>query len=153
LVDLGLYAIQGARRVFGSDPVSVTAQGYVFQPEIFKGIYETVTWQMRFPEGGLSNHSTSYSTYVDRLYASAQKGWWRLRPAFNATGAQAESSEGVITVEVPAYQQTAQMDDFALAIKNNKETLAPGEEGLKDLKIIQAIFKAAKQGKEVEVVY
>jgi len=153
LVDLGLYAIQGARRVFGADPVSVTAQGYVFQPDIFKGIYETVTWQMRFPEGGLSNHSTSYSTYVDRLYVSAKKGWWRLRPAFNATGAQGESSEGPITVEAPAFQQTAQMDDFAQAIKQDGQTLATGAEGLKDLKIIEAIFKAAKTSKEEEVEY
>lgn len=153
IVDLGLYAIQGARRVFGTDPVSVTAQGYVFQPDIFKGIYETVTWQMRFADGGLSNHSTSYSTYVDRLYASAQRGWWRLQPAFNATGAQGITSEGPMTVTAPSYQQIAQMDDFALAIKENKATLAPGEEGLKDLKILEAIFKAAESGRSVEVGY
>jgi predicted dehydrogenase len=153
IVDLGLYAIQGARRVFGTDPVSVTAQGYVFQPDLFKGIYETVTWQMRFPDGGLSNHSTSYSTYVDRLYASAQRGWWRLQPAFNATGAQGVTSEGPMEVKAPNYQQSAQMDDFAKAIKENGTTLAPGEEGLKDLKILEAIFKAAKSGKSTEVVY
>lgn len=153
LVDLGLYAIQGARRVFGTDPVAVSARGYVFQPDIFKGIYETMVWQMRFPENGLSNHSTSYSTYVDRLYASAQRGWWRLQPAFNATGAQGETSDGPMNIEVPPYQQTAQMDDFALAIKNKEETKAPGAEGLKDLRILEAIFKAARTGKEAEVEY
>ncbi|MCB0634341.1 MAG: Gfo/Idh/MocA family oxidoreductase [Lewinella sp.] len=153
IVDLGLYAIQGARRVFGTDPVSITAQGYVFQPDIFKGIYETVTWQMRFPDGGLSNHSTSYSTYIDRLYASAQRGWWRLQPAFNATGAEGMTSDGPMELTAPAYQQTAQMDDFAMSIKENRATLAPGEEGLKDLKILEAIFKAAKSGKSTEVVY
>lgn len=153
LVDLGLYAIQGARRVFGTDPIRVTAQGYVFQPDIFKGIYETMTWQMRFPDGGLSNHSTSYSTYLDRLYASAERGWWRIQPAFNATGASGETREGPMNIEAPAFQQTAQMDDFAMAIKENKATKAPGEEGLKDLKIIEAIFKAAKTGKETEVEY
>lgn len=153
IVDLGLYAIQGARRVFGTDPVSITAQGYVFQPDLFKGIYETVTWQMRFPDGGLSNHSTSYSTYVDRLYASAQRGWWRVQPAFNATGAAGETSEGMMNIEKPAYQQTAQMDDFAQSIKENRDSLAPGEEGLKDLKILAAIFKAAESGKSVSVEY
>ena len=153
LVDLGLYAIQGARRVFGTDPLRVTAQGYVFQPDIFKGIYETMTWQMSFPEGGLSNHSTSYSTYLDRLYASAERGWWRLQPAFNATGAKGETPDGTMQIEAPPFQQTAQMDDFALAIQENKATEASGEEGLKDLKIIEAIFKAAKTGKETEVEY
>jgi predicted dehydrogenase len=153
LVDLGLYAIQGARRVFGTDPIRVTAQGYVFQPDIFKGIYETMTWQMRFPDNGLSNHSTSYSTYLDRLYASAERGWWRLQPAFNGMGASGETREGPMEIDAPKFQQTAQMDEFALAIKDNKATIASGEEGLKDLKIIEAIFKAAKTGRETEVEY
>ena len=153
LVDLGLYAIQGARRAFGTDPLRVSAQGYVIQPEIFNGIYETVTWQMQFPGGGLSNHSTSYSTYVDRLYASAQRGWWRLQPAFNATGAKGEHSDGTMSFDAPQYQQTAQMDDFAQAIKKDTEPAASGEEGLKDLKIIEAIFKAAGSGRVEEVIY
>lgn len=151
LVDLGLYAMQGARMVLGEMPTHVTAQGYNVHPEVFKGIYESVTWQMQFPSGATSNHSTSYSTYVDRMYASAEKGWFELRPAFNAVGAAGQTSDGPLHFATPPFQQIAQMDDFALAIKEDKATLAAGTEGLKDLRIIEAVFRAIESGKVEEV--
>ena len=45
-----------------------------------------------------------------------------------------------------ANQQARQMDDDALAILNNTEVLVPGEEGLRDIRIVKAILaSAAKQ--------
>jgi glucose-fructose oxidoreductase len=41
------------------------------------------------------------------------------------------------------------MDDDALAIKNNQAVMVPGEEGLKDIRIVEAIYKSAKTGKPV----
>ncbi|NRB47368.1 MAG: Gfo/Idh/MocA family oxidoreductase [Saprospiraceae bacterium] len=151
LVDLGLYAMQGARMMLGELPTHVTAQGYTMQKDIFKGIYETVSWQMHFPSGAISNHSTSYSTYVDRLYASAQRGWVELKPAFNAVGAAGQTSDGPMHFATPPYQQIAQMDEFAESIKAGKRSIAKGEEGLKDLRIIEAIFRACESGKLEEV--
>lgn len=151
LVDLGLYAMQGARMMLGEMPTRVTAQGYTMQKDIFKGIYETVSWQMHFPSGAISNHSTSYSTYVDRLYASAQRGWVELKPAFNAVGTAGQTSDGPMHFATPPYQQIAQMDEFAEAIKQGKKSIAAGEEGLKDLQIIEAIFRACESGKLEEV--
>lgn len=151
LVDLGLYAMQGARMVLGEMPSQVTAQGYTRQKDIFKGIYETVSWQMHFPSGAISNHSTSYSTYVDRLYASAQSGWVELKPAFNAVGTAGQTSDGPLHYATPPYQQIAQMDEFAESIKQGKKSIAAGEEGLKDLRIIEAIFRACTSGKMEEV--
>jgi predicted dehydrogenase len=78
IVDLGLYAIQGARRVTGEEPVRVQAQAFTLDKNVFKGIPETVFWQMEFPGGALSNSSTTYTSYVDRLYATAEKGWFSL---------------------------------------------------------------------------
>ncbi len=151
LVDLGLYAMQGARMMLGEMPTHVTAQGYTLQKDIFKGIYETVTWQMHFPSGAISNHSTSYSTYVDRLYASAQRGWVELQPAFNAVGTGGQTSDGPLHFATPPFQQIAQMDEFAESIKNGKRSIATGEEGMKDLRIIEAIFRAAESGKMEEL--
>ena len=36
------------------------------------------------------------------------------------------------------------MDDDALSIINNTDMLVPGEEGMKDIKIVEAIYKSAK---------
>ena len=153
IVDLGVYAIQGARKLIGEDPIRVTAQGSIRHPEVFKDIYETVTWQFEFPSGALSNSSTTYSYYVDRMYASGSQGWVELKPAFNATGAQGKTDKGVLSFDTPPFQQIAQMDEFALSIHHGTKTRASGEEGLKDLKIIQAIFEAADSGREVEIAY
>jgi len=70
IMDLGVYAIQGARRTIGEDPVAVTAQGFVRDKVVFKDIYESMFFQMEFPGGALSSSSTTYTSYVDRLYAT-----------------------------------------------------------------------------------
>ncbi|MFN8355754.1 MAG: Gfo/Idh/MocA family oxidoreductase [Spirosomataceae bacterium] len=153
IMDLGVYAIQGARRTIGEDPVRVTAQAYVRDTAVFKGIYETVQFQMEFPGGAISNSTTTYTSYVDRLYATTGYQWFGLQPSFNATGAKGESSEGKIEFQTPPFQQIRQMDDFADCILNNKPSVATPEEGLKDLQIIEAILKAAQTGKHADVNY
>ena len=74
---------------------------------------------------------------VDRLYATAQKGWFELRPSFNALGLQGNTSNGPITVKVPPFQQIAQMDDFADCILKNRKSIVSGEEALKDIKLLE----------------
>ena len=151
IMDLGVYAIQGARRVVGEVPVAVTAQGYVRDKTIFKDIYETMMFQMEFPGGAISNSTTTYTSYVDRLYATTGYRWFGLHPAFNATGATGDSSEGKISFPTPDFQQIRQMDSFAQSIFDNTEPLASGGEGMKDLRIIEAIKNAANTGKRVEI--
>ncbi|MBU1822180.1 MAG: gfo/Idh/MocA family oxidoreductase, partial [Bacteroidetes bacterium] len=79
--------------------------------------------------------------------------WFGLQPAFNATGATGDSSAGKISFDTPAYQQIRQMDAFAQSIIDNTEPLASGEEGLKDLRIIEAIKQAADTGERVKIEY
>jgi len=151
LVDLGLYAIQGARRVVGEEPVSVRAQAFNTAPEIFRGIPETVLWQMQFPGGAVANSSTSYSAYVDRLYAAAERGAFGLGPAFNAVGTQGYSPEGAMQFDTKKYQQTDQLDDFADCVLTGRQSVVSGEEALKDLRIIEAVWKSIETAKEVKV--
>ncbi|MGB4400530.1 MAG: gfo/Idh/MocA family oxidoreductase, partial [Daejeonella sp.] len=49
--------------------------------------------------------------------------------------------------------QTVQMDEMAGIILDGKQPIVPvdGEEGLKDLKIIDAIYSAVKTGKKVSL--
>jgi len=153
IMDLGVYAVQGARRTIGELPVAVTAQGYVRDTAVFKGIYETVSFGMEFPGGAISNSSTTYTSYVDRLHATTGYQWFGLQPAFNATGARGDSLKGKIEFPTPAYQQIAQLDAFAGSILDTTPVVASGEEGKIDLKIIEAIVRAADTGRKVQVVY
>ena len=42
------------------------------------------------------------------------------------------------------------MDDFAKCIKNNSATTVPGEMGMRDMEIIEAIYESAQTGKEIK---
>jgi glucose-fructose oxidoreductase len=44
------------------------------------------------------------------------------------------------------------MDDDALAIKEKSKPLVPGEEGLLDIRVVEAIFQSAELGgKEITI--
>ena len=48
-------------------------------------------------------------------------------------------------------QQAKQMDDDAKSIKQGKAVLVPGEEGLRDIRIVEAIHASAKTGQAVNL--
>ena len=151
IMDLGVYCIQGARRTVGELPNAVTAQGFVRDEKVFKDIYEMVMFQMEFPGGAVSNSTTTYSSYVDRLHVTSGYQWYGLQPSYNATGAQGETFEGKLNYQTPEFQQIKQMDAFAQDVMNQRTPEASGVEGMIDLKIIEAIVKAAQTGKRVQL--
>jgi predicted dehydrogenase len=152
IMDLGVYAIQGARRTLNELPNSVLAQGFVSDKNIFKGIYEAMMFQMTYPSGAISNSDTTYGAFFDRLYATTASEWFELRPSFGAGLATGNSSKGKIEFKRASFQQIKQMDAFAENIVKNTPVLASGEEGLIDMKIIEAIKKSAdKGGKRIEI--
>ncbi|MBK8501266.1 MAG: Gfo/Idh/MocA family oxidoreductase [Saprospiraceae bacterium] len=152
IIDLGLYAIQAARRTKGALPVKVRANGQIIRKELFKGVYENMFWQLEFPDGTVCNSSTSYSTYVDRFFASQKSQWYELNPAFNGIGAKGNSHEGPLVVNsIAEFQQIAQMDEFVESIKADRPSLAHGAEGVIDVKIVEAVIASADKRDEVEI--
>jgi glucose-fructose oxidoreductase len=67
-------------------------------------------------------------------------------------GVRAKTPQGEIynDYQIP-WQQAKQMDDDSESIMQNKPMLAPGEEGLRDIKILEAIYKRAASGKRLNV--
>jgi predicted dehydrogenase len=151
IMDLGVYAIQGARRTVGQDPVAVTAQAFTFDKEHFKDIHETLFWQFEFPDGIVSTSTTSYSAYVDRLYATCERGWFEVSPAYNAVGTKGRTGKGEMSFATKKYQQIDQLDDFALAVRNKTQPAATGAEGLKDIRLVEAILRAAETGNRIKL--
>jgi predicted dehydrogenase len=153
IIDLGLYAIQAARRTKSALPVKVRASGKTIRTDLFRGIYEYMFWQLEFPDGTVCNSSTSYSTYVDRFFASQKSQWYELNPAFNATGARGKSHNGALTVtNLPDFQQIAQMDEFVESVRTDRPSIAHAAEGVIDIKIVEAVIESADKGDEVEMV-
>ncbi len=145
LLDVGVYAIQGARYTIGEEPVRVRASGHNTRPDIFTEIYETILWDMEFPGGAVSTHSTSYSANSNRLYMMAPRGWARIEPSFMYDGQSGQTNEGPMNFP-EAVQQALQMDDFARCIAENETSRVSGEEGLKDMKVIEAIYRSIDRG-------
>lgn len=150
MMDVGIYAIQGARYGTGEEPVSVTAQEFKTDPEKFREVDEIIFWQMEFPSGAVSASTTSYASGFDRLYISAEDGWLELQPAFGYGPQAGKTSKGPL--EFPQItEQAAQMDDFAKCVIENRESSVNGEEGLKDLKVIEAIYRSIASGKKENI--
>ncbi|WP_029268583.1 Gfo/Idh/MocA family protein [Flavobacterium sp. KJJ] len=153
LMDLGVYCIQASRYVLGEEPIAVTAQlGKVYNEQIFSETEESISWQMEFPSGAVSNCTTSVNFNTDRFYASADEGSFELSPALSYGPFQGKSTNGPLKFPVINQQQT-QMDEIAKILLENKKlpNHITGEEGLKDIKVINAIYKAAETGKKIIV--
>ncbi|MFN8253540.1 MAG: Gfo/Idh/MocA family oxidoreductase [Ferruginibacter sp.] len=154
LMDVGIYCLQAICYVAGSNPVAVTAKTYpVTDKEKFLDIEEALDFEMEMPGGLLGKCRTSYSNNKSYLQVNCEKGWVRLEPAYFYGGLKFTSSDGRQFELPPFSQQAKQLDAMALAVKNNEQSKTPGEMGLRDMKIIEAIYKAAETGKKMEVVY
>jgi predicted dehydrogenase len=103
---------------------------------------------MEMPNGLKAECKTSYTDNLNYLKAEAADGFFELQPAFNYSGLKGKTTNGIIEY-APMSQQAKQMDEFALAIKNNRPTIVPGELGRRDVKIIAAIYEAMNSGKRV----
>ena len=153
LMDLGVYCIQASRYILGEEPIAVTAQfGKVYNKQIFSETEESISWQMEFPSGAVSNCNTSVNYNIDRLFASADEGFFELSPALSYGPFEGKSSKGPLKFPVINQQQT-QMDEIAKVLLENKKlpNHITGEEGLKDIKVINAIYKAAETGEKVSL--
>jgi predicted dehydrogenase len=88
---------------------------------------------------------------VDRLYASCERGWFEVSPAYNAVGTGGRTGTGPMTFPTKNFQQIDQLDDFALAVRNKTQPAATGAEGLKDMRLIDAIRRAAETGNRIKL--
>lgn len=149
LMDIGIYAINGARYMVGEDPVWVTAQETKTDPVKFKdGVDETIQFQLGFPSGTVASCLSTYQmNHLDRFFMTGEQGFAELQPATGYGPIRGRTHEGELT-QPHATHQTIQMDEMAGILLDGKKPVVPvdGEEGLKDLKIIDAIYAACESG-------
>jgi glucose-fructose oxidoreductase len=154
LYDMGVYAIQGARFGVGAEPIAiVSAKTSATRPDIYKnGLDETTEAVLQFPGGIMADIKTSFGENFNYLNVKLEKGELDVRPYQSYAGVRAKSPLGEIynSYQVP-WQQAKQMDDDALAITQRKPVLVPGEEGLRDIRIVEAIYKSAASGQRVNL--
>ena len=154
LGDMGVYAIQGARLGAGMEPIGIiSATTSTTRPEIYKnGLDETVVAKIAFPKNLIAEIKTSFGENINSLLVSGEKGDLNMNPFSAYAGVKGSSPAGVINFpyEVP-WQQAKQMDDDAKAIMEGKPMIAPGEEGLRDIRVVEAIYKSAASGRSIAI--
>ncbi|MDP4024542.1 Gfo/Idh/MocA family oxidoreductase [Methylobacterium sp. NEAU 140] len=160
LPDIGLYCLNGTRALLGEEPESVTAQ--IFSPPDdpkFREVEESVSFTLRFPSGVIAQCMTSYGVHEARsLTVHTQGGAIDLQNAFayrgqrlfvaHPDGRSAARDEKVLA---PKNQFALEIDHFSRCIQDNLRPRTPGEEGLQDQVLMEAIYEAARTGAPVKV--
>ena len=151
MYDMGVYPLNAARYSTGLEPIAVTATTSTTRPKIYHEVEETVVFNLEFPDGVTARCETSFGKGLNDLRVTCAKGWYELSPFQSYSGVQGVTSDGVKLNAYIANEQATQMDDDALSIINSSRVLVPGEEGLKDIRVVEAVHRSAEEKKRVVI--
>jgi len=154
MMDIGIYALNASRYLTGEEPKEVNAMIHNTPGDPrFKEVEEHITFQLRFPSGILANCSSSYGYFHQSHYrvmgTDARLG---VDPATWYSGLRLwiERDNVIEQRDLPSVDHFAtEMDHMSDCIMQNQQPLTPGEEGLRDLTIIHAIYESARSQKMV----
>lgn len=151
MYDMGVYSLNAARYSTGLEPVAVSATQSTTRPAIYKEVDETMRFALEFPDGITADCETSFGKNMNDLLVTCEKGWYKLSPFQAYSGIDGVTSDGLkLNTSIP-NEQAKQMDDDALAILQDKPVWVPGEEGLKDIRVVEAIYRSAAEKRRVAV--
>ena len=156
IYDIGVYCINAARYLMGEEPVAVSAVATRSADPRFKEVDETMIGTMRFRDERLASFTCSFGA-ADRstFTLTGTKGSITLDPAY-------EYAEGLAYVlkvrESERKKRFAKSDQFAPelvyfsdCIRRNRDPEPSGEEGLADLRIIEAMLRSQRTGRWVSL--
>lgn len=160
LPDVGIYCLNAARFLSGEEPVEVF--GATFQPQgepRFAEVEATCTFTLRFPSGLLATCNTGYAAHSSQfLRLEGSEAWAELNPAFAYNGLKlrmgklVDGKNTVLEPNIMSKDQFAQeMDHMAQCATGGMDPHTPGEEGLQDQRVIDAIYESARTGRAVKI--
>jgi predicted dehydrogenase len=158
LTDVGVYCINTTRWLVDEDPISATGISWVRDKRRYKEVEEGVAFRLDFKSGivlqGTAAYSAAFSSFV---HIHGDKGWAELGPAF------AFEEERRISGKIagkwfaktykPIDEFVLEIDEFARCIPEGREPEPTGEQGMRDIIIIDAIYRGIKQRRAVAIKY
>ena len=158
LMDIGVYCVNTSRWLVDEDPVQAAAIRWRRDRERFKEIEEGMAFRLNFRSGLVLQATASWgSVLASFVHLHGEKGWASLCPAFafeeerRLTGKIAGKW---FEKEFKAIDEFAlELDAFADCIREGCKPEPDGEQGMRDIAIIDAIYRAAKQGRPVAIRY
>jgi glucose-fructose oxidoreductase len=156
LFDMGVYCINAARYLFRAEPVEVSAfRGNNGEPR-FARTEEMMSVMLRFPQDRLAAFTVSFGAVpVGRYQVIGTKGMLTLDPAYE----YASDKHLRVTIDGKSDERLfsrrdefgAELVYFSDCILNNREPEPSGKEGLIDVQIIRAAYRAAETGRAVPI--
>ncbi|MFK4874604.1 Gfo/Idh/MocA family protein [Novosphingobium sp. ZW T3_23] len=157
MMDIGIYSLNAARYLTGEEPVEVSAVESTDRSDPrFRTVEDRVSFVLRFPSGVQANCISSYSSAHNGYRVIGTQGWIALEPATPYTGqAMTIRKDNVTTPRTlpePARNQfVGQLDHLAECVLTGATPIVPGEEGLADMRLIEAIYRSAAERRHVEL--
>ncbi len=151
LYDMGVYPINGVRFATGLEPLSIEASHEIHRPELFKNCDESSNFTLKFA-GGIEAHCrASVGNNYNKMRVDCDKGWYELEPMQAYSGVKGRTSDGRMLNKPLANQQARQMDNDALAILGKGPIWVPGEQGMEDIRVVEAALRSVRLKKEVSI--
>ncbi|HET7842093.1 MAG TPA: Gfo/Idh/MocA family oxidoreductase [Terriglobia bacterium] len=156
LMDLGVYCVNTARWIAGRDPVEATGYTWTTNPERYREVEESIAFRLTFPEGLVLEACSSFGAAQSHfLRLQGERGWAALDPAFAYD--EERRLFGKIggrwfeKVFKPIDEFALELDAFAASVRSGRDPEPSGVEGLRDLVIMQAIYRAARENRAVPI--
>lgn len=149
MMDIGIYSLNAARYLTGEEPVEVAAVETTDRSDPrFRTVEDRISFILKFPSGIQANCISSYSSAHNGYRVIGTQGWIRMEPATPYAGQKMTiSKDGEMAPRVlpdPTKNQfAAQLDHLAECIIGGTTPIVAGEEGLADMRVIEAIYKSA----------
>jgi predicted dehydrogenase len=160
LPDIGLYCINAARFLSGEEPVEVIGNTWSTPGDVrFREVEESCQFILRFPSGFIASCTTSYAAHKSQMFRlNGATAWAEMNPGYAYHGNKlrvarvVDGKEQASDIQVEEKNQfTLEMDHFAECIQQNREVHTPGEEGLQDQRIMDAIYESARTRQPVKL--
>jgi predicted dehydrogenase len=156
LMDVGIYCVNTVRWLIGRDPVEAMAYAWTVDPQRFNEVEENIAFRLTFPEGLVLQATSSFGAAQGHfLHLHGERGWAALDPAF------AWDEERRLFGKIggrwfekrfkPLDEFALELDAFADSIRRKRDPEPSGIEGLRDLVIIQAIYRSARENRPVPI--
>jgi glucose-fructose oxidoreductase len=154
LYDIGVYCINAARYLFRGEPTQVSAISVNSGMASLSEIDETTGAVLRFEDDRIATFVTSFNAADVAAYRIVgTRGTLHADPAYE----YAEALEFTLTVDgkttrkkVAKHDQFApQLLYFSDCILKDRQPEPSGEEGLQDVRIVEALYASAKSGRPV----
>jgi glucose-fructose oxidoreductase len=156
LYDIGVYCINAARNLFRAEPTQVSAVSINSGIASLSEIDETTAATLRFGNDRVATFVTSFNAADVASYRIVgTKGHLHADPAYE----YAEGLEYALTIDgkttrkkVGKHDQfAAELLYFSDCILNDRAPEPSGEEGMQDVKIVEALYASAKSGKPISI--